>query len=56
MRIRYTPSVYSSCSDRLFGVVCNMWSKAIDHSAEVVVRASDEVPSLHVLFDGVVDH
>ena len=33
-----------------------MWTKAIDRSAEVAVRALDNVPLLHVRSESIVDH
>ena len=52
---RDTPAIYCSCSEGLLRVIGNVWTKAIDYPAEVVVGASDEIPLLHVRFESVVD-
>lgn len=52
---RDTPPVYSPCSSRLLRIVRNFRAKTVDGPAEVVVRASNEVPLQHIRFDSGVD-
>ena len=52
---RYTPVVDGPGCSCLFQVVCNVWSKGIYCSSEVVVSAPNNVPVVHEMFKVPVD-
>jgi hypothetical protein len=53
--VRDTPSIHSSRGKRLFGIVCNVRTKSVNSSTEVVVRTSYKIPLLHVRFESGID-
>ena len=53
---RHTPHIHNPCSDHLLWVICDVWTKAVYCPTEVVIGTPDEVPLLHIWFDGIIDH
>ena len=53
---RNAPSIDSTGSRRLLGVVRDVWADAIDRATKMVVSTLDDIPLGHIGFEGVVDH
>ena len=53
---RDTPAINSPRGNRLLGIISDFGAKAIDHPAEVMIRASDKIPRQHERFDGGIDN
>ena len=56
MDVRHTPVVHRSRSKRLFRVISDVRTEAVDRSAVVVVRTSYDIPLFCIGFDTFSDH
>lgn len=48
---RWAPPIEDPCKDRLLRIISDMWSRAVDSTAEVTVGAHDDVGGGHEGFE-----
>ena len=50
----YAPSVHNPSYGRLFWIIADVWTKAVDHTSKVMICTPDNIPVVHEWLEGLM--